>query len=159
MYFDRCNYICFDLIHHISFRHYLYFLDIVLFFLSTPVLTFSIDIVFILSIDINNLTMDYCWICDCKMLQHVHNITCSVCFKSYHLKCIYRSCRHRIYWTKSKYLSLYPLFNKYISIQQPGKWYWLYVNHEWISFKWFSDRSVWHFLPFELNDSVRQYRK
>ena len=34
------------------------------------------------------LSMDDCWICDRKMLQHACNITYSVCFKSYQLKCI-----------------------------------------------------------------------
>ena len=70
---------------------------------------------------------------------------------------IYRSCSHRIYRTKSKYLVLQPLFDKYISIQQLGKWYWLYVNSKWISLKWFFDISDKIFLPFELNDSDHQY--
>ena len=45
--------IIYVLIHHIIFRLYLYFLNIVPYFLSTPVLTFSIDVVFILSIDVS----------------------------------------------------------------------------------------------------------
>ena len=32
------------------------------------------------------MTMDICSICDRKTLQHAHDISCSFCFKSYHLK-------------------------------------------------------------------------
>ena len=42
--------IAYVLLHYIIFRLYLYFLNNVLYFSSTPVLTFSIDVVFILSI-------------------------------------------------------------------------------------------------------------
>ena len=46
--FDICNYICLDTSYH--FRLDLYFLNIVLYFSSTPVLTVSMDVAFILSI-------------------------------------------------------------------------------------------------------------
>ena len=42
--------IIYVLIHHSIFRLYIYFLNIVLYFSSIPVLTFFIDVVFILSI-------------------------------------------------------------------------------------------------------------
>ena len=46
LYFDICNYICLDTSYH--FWLYLYFLNI-LYFFKYPVLTSSIDVVFILS--------------------------------------------------------------------------------------------------------------
>ena len=34
-------------------------------------------------------TQTNCWICDRKFFKHAHDISCSVCFESYHLKCIF----------------------------------------------------------------------
>ena len=48
---DICNYICLDTSYH--FWLYFYCLNILSFFSSTPVLTYSIDVVFLLSIMVN----------------------------------------------------------------------------------------------------------
>ena len=71
---------------------------------------------------------------------------------------IYRSCSHGIYRTNSKYLVLQLLFHKYISSQQLGKGYWLYVNSKWISLNssliYLSDKIV---VPLEINNYDHQY--
>ena len=73
---------------------------------------------------------------------------------------IYRSCSHRIYRTKPKYLVLQPLFDKYISIQKLGKWNWFYVNSKWISLRFFgsliylSDKIV-SYVEYSLRIQIR----
>ena len=70
---------------------------------------------------------------------------------------IYRSCSHRVYRTKWKYLVLQPLFDKYISNQQLDDIDFMStVNESPVngSLIYLSDTI---FLPFELNDSDHQY--
>ena len=59
VYFDICNYICLDASYHFSALSLLSKYS--LFFSSTPVITFSINVVFVLSMQTHNATMTFCF--------------------------------------------------------------------------------------------------
>ena len=103
--------------------------------------------------------MDKCLTCARKILQHAHNITCSLCSVTYHLKYIFIVPEdiqyielHRNDWYCSCCLvDLFPFNNlenetDFMSVinDSPAS----------SSLRYLSDKM---FLPFELNDSDHQY--
>ena len=105
------------------------------------------------------MTMDNCWICDRKILQHAHDISCSGCFKSYHLKCIsidpvvmeYIEQNRSTWYGSHCLIDIFPFNNLENDIDFMST-----VNESPLngSLIYLSDKI---FLPFELNDSDHQY--
>ena len=103
--------------------------------------------------------MDNCWICDRKILQHAHDISCSVCFRSYHLKRIsidpvvieYIEQNRSTWYCSHCLINIFPFNNLENDIDFMST-----VNESPLngSLIYLSDKI---FLPFELNDSDHQY--
>ena len=105
------------------------------------------------------MIMDKCWICDHKILQHAHNVSCSLCFKCYHLKCISidPKIRENIMQNQSTWYCSLCLINVFpFNNLEDETDFMAAINVSPFngSLRYLSDKI---FLPFELNDSDHQY--
>ena len=105
------------------------------------------------------MIMDKCWICDHKILQNAHDVSCSLCFKCYHLKCIsiHPKIRENIMQNQRTWYCSLCLINLFPFNNQEDETDCMAGIHESpskVSLRYSSDEI---FLPFELNDSDHQY--